>query len=87
MYWWPGMHTSICENVRCCQQDKNLQRQPAGKLIPLPVLEASWDSVTVDRITNLPITKPGFTGILVVVDRLTKLTRFMPCKNESMRMT
>ena len=66
-----------------CQQDKHIQKQPAGKLIPLPVPEASWDCVTADRITNLPKTKQGFTAILVVVDRLTKMTHFMPCKNES----
>ena len=86
MYWWPGMHTAIREYVRgckVCQQDKHIQKQPAGKLIPLPVPEASWDCVTADRITNLPKTKQGFTAILVVVDRLTKMTHFMPCKNES----
>ena len=86
MYWWPGMHTAIREYVRgckVCQQDKHLQRQPAGKLVPLPVPEASWDCVTADRISNLPKTKQGFTAILLVVDRLTKMTHFMPCKNES----
>ena len=86
MYWWPGMHTAIREYMRgckVCQQDKHIQKQPAGKLIPLPVPEASWDCVTADCITNLPKTKQGFTAILVVVDRLTKVTHFMPCKNES----
>ena len=80
------MHTAIREYVRgckVCQQDKHIQKQPAGKLIPLPVSEASWDCVTADRITNLPKTKQGFTAILVVVDRLTKTTHFMPRKNES----
>ena len=40
MYWWPGMHRAIREYVRgckVCQQDKQLQSQPAGKLIPLPI--------------------------------------------------
>ena len=38
MYWWPGMHAAIREYMRgckICQQDKLLQRQPAGKLVPL----------------------------------------------------
>ena len=65
-----------------CQQDKHLQRQPADKLVPLPAPEASRDCVTADRITKLPKIKQGFTAILVVVDRLTKMTHFMPCKNE-----
>ena len=36
-----------------------------------------------DRITQLPKTKRGHTAILVVVDKLTKMTRFVPVKNES----
>ena len=86
MYWWLGMHIAKRQYVRgctVCQQDKHLQRQPAGKLVPLPVPEASWDDVTADSITILPKTKQGFTAILVMVDRLTKMTHFMPCKNES----
>ena len=86
MCWWPGMHTAIREYLRgckVCQQDQHLQRQPAGKLVPLPLPEVSWDCVTADYVTNLPQTKQGFTAILVVVDRLAKMTHFMPCKIES----
>ena len=71
MYWWPNMHTAMHEYVRgckVCQQDKHLQRQPAGMLVPLPVPESSWDSVTGDCIPNLPKIQQGFTAILVVVD-------------------
>ena len=86
MYWWPGMHIAICEYVRgcqICQQDKHLQRDPAGKLMPLPIPAHAWECVTADRITSLPKTKQGYTAILVVVDRLTRMTHFIPCKTES----
>ena len=86
MYWWPGMHRAIREYVRgckICQQDKQLQSQPAGKLIPLPIPTHAWECVTADRITHLPKTKNGHTAILVVVDRLTKMTHFMPCRDDS----
>ena len=36
-----------------------------------------------DRLTQLSKTKRGHTAILVVVDKLTKMTRFAPVKNES----
>ena len=36
-----------------------------------------------DRITQLPKTKRSHTAILVVVDKLTKMTHFAPVKNES----
>ena len=56
VYWWPGMYNEICEYVKgceVCQRNKGSQRQPAGKLVPLPVLEGAWDKVTADRITHL----------------------------------
>ena len=85
MYWWPGMHIVIREYVRgcqVCQQDKYLQRNPAGKLMLLPIPSHAWEYVTADRVTSLPKTK-GYTAILVVVHRLTKMTHFIPCKIES----
>ena len=86
MYWWPGMSTDVQEYVRgckVCQQDKSLTQAPAGKLMPIPVPEGAWDHVTADRIVSLPKTKQGHTAILVVVDKLTKMTHFAACKNES----
>ncbi len=86
MYWWPAMATQIREYVQgcfICQQNKHLQRSPAGKLMPLPIPSYPWEWVTADRITNLPKTKRGHTAILVVVDRLTKMAHFAPCKNQS----
>ena len=41
-----------------------------------------WDHVTMYRILSLPKTKKGHTAILVVVDKLTKMAHFAPCKNE-----
>ena len=52
-------------------------------LVPLPVPEPAWDYVIADRITSLPKTMKGFNATLVVVDRLTKMTHFMPCKSDS----
>ena len=34
-----------------------------------------------DFVTDLPVSMPsGFTGILVVVDRLTKMAVYLPCQ-------
>ena len=80
------MSNDIREYVRgckICQQDKSLTQEPGGKLKPISVPEGAWDHVTADRIVSLPKTKQGHTAILVVVDKLTKMTHFAPCKNES----
>lgn len=68
---------------KVCQADKNLQSHPAGKLVPWPIPEIALDHVIADRIVGLPKTKKGNTAILVVVDRLIKMTRFGACKDTS----
>ena len=85
-YWWPGMAAEIREYVQgcqVCQRDKASNQKPAGLLQPIEVPYNGWDHATMDRITQLPKTKRGHTAILVVVDKLTKMTRFAPVKNES----
>ena len=80
------MSVDIQEYVRgcqVCQRNKALTQAPAGKLKPIPVPEGAWDHVTADRIVSLPKTKKGHTAILVVVDKLTNMTHFAACKNES----
>ena len=80
------MAADIQEYVRgclVCQRDKASNQKPAGLLQPIEIPYNSWDHATMDRITQLPKTKRGHTAILVVVDKLTKMTRFAPVKNES----
>jgi len=80
-YWWPTHTIDIDDWVRrCpnCQINKPHHRRPAGLLQPLPVPENTWDSVSVDFITHLPLTARGHDAIMVVVDRLSKMAHFIP---------
>ena len=52
-----------------------------GLLEPLPIRSKMWQSNALDFITDLPISK-GFNAILIVVDRYTKMTNFLPCTKE-----
>ena len=84
IYWWPDMARHIREFVQgcdVCQRKKNLQRQPAGKLVPLPIPTEAWEVVSMDRITHLPKTEKGHTAICVVVDKFTKMCHLAPCKD------
>jgi len=84
IYWWPDMGRHIREYVQgcdVCQRNKNLQRQPAGKLVPLPIPTEAWEVVSMDRITHLPKTEKGHTAIFVVVDKFTKMCHLAPCKD------
>ncbi|KAL0540951.1 hypothetical protein IC582_020977 [Cucumis melo] len=85
-YWWPRMKQEIAEYVdRCliCQQVKPVKHSPGGFLNPLPVPEWKWEHITIDFLFGLPRTSSGHDGIWVIVDRLTKTTRFIPIKATS----
>jgi hypothetical protein len=82
-FWWPAMRTDVEAYVRTCdscQRVKSANRAPAGLLQPLPVPERPWQSISMDFITCLPVTPRGHDTILVVVDRLTKLSHFLPMR-------
>ncbi|KAL4037249.1 hypothetical protein IC575_000837 [Cucumis melo] len=85
-YWWSGMKQEIAEYVdRCliCQQVKPVRQRPGGFLNPLPVPEWKWEHITMDFLFGLPRTSSEHDGIWVIVDRLTKMTRFIPIKMTS----
>ena len=59
-----------------CQRMKNRMEAPAGKLKLSEVPERPWTYLTVDFITKLPLVA-GKDAILVVCDRLFKMTHFV----------
>lgn len=85
-YYWPDMENSIRHYIsHCdmCQRIKPATHKPYGLLQSLPIPNAPWESVSMDYITELPPSR-GFTGIMTVVDRLTKMAHFLPCNMEGL---
>jgi RNase H-like domain found in reverse transcriptase/Integrase zinc binding domain len=81
-FWWPGYRrdtTAYIKNCLSCARNKSAQHKPYGTLSPLPVPDRPWGSVSMDFITDLPMTKHKHDAILVVVCRLTKMAHFIPC--------
>lgn len=75
----------VVSHCDTCQRSKSARHLPYGKIQPLPVPTRPWESVSFDHITKLPISKEPVTGmkydsIFVIVDRLTKMTYFIPYK-------
>jgi hypothetical protein len=44
----------------------------------MPIPGRAWGSISIDFITDLPLSD-GYNTIMVVVDRLTKMSHFVPC--------
>jgi len=79
-YHWSRMRQFVKKFVLTCdvcQRNKAATHKPYGLLQPLPVPELPWSSLSMDFIVQLPESN-GYTSILVVVDRLTKMARFIP---------
>lgn len=79
-FYWPYVERDVEAYVRTCNvclQDKAERRRSAGLLKPLPIPEGPWESISMDFITCLP-PSCEYTGIFVVVDRLTKYAHFIP---------
>ena len=79
-FYWEGLKKEVKELVaRCdtCQKVKSDPRAPMGLLQPLPIPARIWEDLSIDFVEGLP-TSRGFEAILVVVDRLSKVTHFIP---------
>lgn len=83
-YYWPRLRQFVKRFVTSCdtcQRSKTARHKPYGLLQSLPVPETPWSSISMDFIVQLPESK-GFTAILVLVDRLTKMAHFAPTHDE-----
>jgi hypothetical protein len=77
------MKKVITEYIARCmeyQKVKIKNRHPTGLLQPLTIPEWKWKVVTMDFITRFPRTGKLHDSIMVVVDKLTKATHFIPLK-------
>ena len=68
-----GRYVKECD---LCQRIKNRTEEVAGKLKLSEMPEKPWTHLTVDFITKLPVVA-GKDAILVVCDRLSKITHFV----------
>ena len=79
---WRGMRAEVirhCQTCNVCQRVKPSRHRAQGMRWPLPIPRRKWAWVSLDLV-KLEADDEGFDAALVVVDKLTKRTRFIPCK-------
>ena len=65
-----------------CQVNKHEHLKVVGLLYPLDIPKGKWESISMDFIIGLPQTNRGHDSVWVVVDRLTKLVKFIPTRKD-----
>ena len=81
-YYWPRMIDSVSRFIRgfsMCATSKPRNRK-LGLYTPLPVPSRPWESVSMDFVGGLPMSRKQHDYLYVVVDRFIKMCIIMPCK-------
>jgi hypothetical protein len=73
---------SLCDT---CQRVKAEHQRPTRLLQPVKIPEWKWEETGMDFIVGLPRTQAGYDSIWVIVDRLTKVTHFIPIRTTHSR--
>lgn len=80
-WYWPDMQNTVRRYISTCdlcQRIKPSTHRPYGLLQSLPPAQAPWVSISMDFVTDLPASR-GYTAIMTIVDRFTKMVHFLPC--------
>src|SRR5882672_1275525 len=64
-----------------CNRMKTFPTSPTGKLMPNRVPDCRWQVISVDLITELPLSQ-GYDTIMVVVDCLAKQAHVIPTTSD-----
>jgi hypothetical protein len=85
-FYWPALQTSVRQYVagcEVCHRIKAARHTRHGVNMPIEPPNQPWEGVTMDFVTDVPeSTASAYTGILVIVDRLTKMAIYLPCRKD-----
>jgi hypothetical protein len=82
--YWPKMNESVSRYVRGCSlcATSKPSNRKLGLYTPLPVPSRPWESISMDFVGGLPMSKKNHDYLYVVVDRFSKMCILMPCKKQ-----
>jgi hypothetical protein len=84
-FYWPALQTSVRQYVagcEVCHRIKAARHTRHGVNMPIQPPSQPWEGVTMDFVTDLPkSTASAYTDILVV-ERLTKMAIYLPCRKD-----
>ena len=82
-FYWKGMLGDVrqfVENCPVCQMEKSDHTLAKGKLQSTQIPENKWSEISIDFVTDLPLTANNRDTILVTVDKATRMVHLAPCR-------
>ena len=82
--YWPQMQETVANYIRgcvMCATSKPSNRK-LGLYTPLPVSSRPWESIYMDFVGGIPMSRKGHDYLYVVVDRFSKMCILMPCNKQ-----
>ncbi len=64
-----------------CSVSKPSNRK-LGLYTPFPIPSCPWESVSMDFVGGLPLSRKGYDYLYVAVDRFSKMCILIPCKKQ-----
>jgi hypothetical protein len=82
--YWPRMKDVVTKYVKGCVLCSTCKPtiRKLGLYTPLHVPSHPWESISMDFVGGLPLSKMGHDYLYVVVDRFNKMCVLMPCKKK-----
>jgi hypothetical protein len=82
--YWPKMNESVSRYVRGCSlcATSKPNNKMLGLYTRLMVSSRPWESIAMDFVGGLPMSKKNHDYLYVVVDRFIKMCILMPCKKK-----
>jgi hypothetical protein len=82
--YWPKINESVSRYVRGCSlcATSKSRNQKLGFYTPLPVPYRPWESISMEFVGGLPMSKKNHDYLYVVVDRFSKMCILIPCKKK-----
>ena len=83
-FYWPRMLESVSRFIKGCSlcAVSKPRNRKLRFYTPLLVPSRPWESVSMDFVGGLPLSKRGHDYSYVVVDRVRKVCILMPCKKK-----
>ena len=82
-FYWKGILRDMrqyVENCLVCHREKSDHMLAKGKLQSTEIAEEKWSQISIDFITDLPMSSGNKGTVLTIVDKATRMVHLVLCR-------